>query len=446
MMKIRETNAREHATLPHVRTFRLRRASLLFLGLLALLLLPATVAQGQINRELRSVFEGMLNDLPPDLRFKFEEALRNDDPSIEFTPDQFRRFRDHPANPFDGIDELQPDDENTTIELRFELPSLRERRVGPLEREFPGVLRGLEPVVARVSESTVRFVDEQQTDLAFGIVVDADGLIITKASEIRDAERLRCVVPKRGTYDAEILKVDRTNDVALVRVPVDGLKPVEWSDRQPRLGAFVLTPNEAGEVVCLGTYSAVARSLRRFNQAFLGVGPRTVGGGVMIDVVEPNSAAAKAGLKPGDIITHLGATPMTDVTDLVNTIRKHRPGDTLDIRFVREGRSQLAQAVLAGQNFSGDRAARFNMMARLGAIPNRRADGFPLAFQHDSPLLPEHSGGPITDLQGNVIGMNIARNNRAASYAIPAAHLKTVVHDLLQSVNVARTDDGRRSQ
>ncbi len=445
-MRIRESNGKEMPMLSRDNRNRVRRLSWFWLGLIALLILPIPTAQGQINRELRSVFEGMLNDLPPDLRFKFEEALRNDDPSIEFTPEQFRRFRDHPANPFDGIDELTPDDEDTTIELRFELPSLRDRRISPLEREYRGMLHGLDSAVARAAASTVRFVDGQQTDLALGIVIDSDGLVITKASEVGDAERLRCVIPKRGTCDAEVLKVDRANDVALVRVPAAGLVPVEWSDRQPRLGAFVLTPNEKGEVISLGTYSAVARSLRRFNQAFLGVGPRTVGGGVMIDVVEPNSAAAKAGLKPGDIITHLGATPMKDVTDLVNTIRKHQPGDTLDIRFVREGSSQMVQAVLAGQNFSGDRAARFNMMARLGAIPNRRADGFPFAFQHDSPLLPEQSGGPITDLDGNVIGMNIARNNRAASYAIPAAHLKTVVQELLQQVNVARTDDGRRSQ
>jgi serine protease Do len=75
------------------------------------------------------------------------------------------------------------------------------------------------------------------------------------------------------------------------------------------------------------------------------------------------------------------------------------------------------------------------MMARLGAIPSRRADQFPVVFQHDSPLLPEQCGGPITDLEGNVIGINISRNNRSASYAIPSAHIEKVLPRLREQWN-----------
>ena len=74
---------------------------------------------------------------------------------------------------------------------------------------------------------------------------------------------------------------------------------------------------------------------------------------------------------------------------------------------------------------------RFKMMNRLGAVPSRRDDNFPNVFQHDSPLFPEQCGGPITDLQGNVLGINISRKGRAACYAIPSDHLKMVLDELM---------------
>ena len=78
------------------------------------------------------------------------------------------------------------------------------------------------------------------------------------------------------------------------------------------------------------------------------------------------------------------------------------------------------------------------MMNRLGAVPSRRDDNFPTVFQHDTPLFPEQCGGPITDLDGNVLGVNIARKGRAASYAIPASHLQTLIDELLRKNVAAR--------
>jgi S1-C subfamily serine protease len=72
------------------------------------------------------------------------------------------------------------------------------------------------------------------------------------------------------------------------------------------------------------------------------------------------------------------------------------------------------------------------MMNRLGAILSRRNDSFPLVFQHDTPLFPEQCGGPVLDLRGNVIGLNIARQGRAASLAIPASAMATIVDDLMR--------------
>ena len=68
------------------------------------------------------------------------------------------------------------------------------------------------------------------------------------------------------------------------------------------------------------------------------------------------------------------------------------------------------------------------MMA--GAISKNR-HGFSEALQHDMSLDVNEVGGPIVDLKGRVVGMNIARSGRIESMAIPAATMKK----LLEKVN-----------
>ena len=43
-------------------------------------------------------------------------------------------------------------------------------------------------------------------------------------------------------------------------------------------------------------------------------------------------------------------------------------------------------------------------------------------------------GGPVLDLDGRCIGMNIARANRAESFAIPVEDLKEIAGRLMKQV------------
>jgi S1-C subfamily serine protease len=60
-----------------------------------------------------------------------------------------------------------------------------------------------------------------------------------------------------------------------------------------------------------------------------------------------------------------------------------------------------------------------------------RRSGFPVIFQHDQPLKPSECGSILIDLHGAVIGVNVARDSRIGTYAIPA---KTVA-ELLEGVD-----------
>ena len=65
-----------------------------------------------------------------------------------------------------------------------------------------------------------------------------------------------------------------------------------------------------------------------------------VDSGVIVDTVEPGSAADDAGLRRGDIITALDDTPIEDSGDLLAALRDYRPGDTVELAIVR-GKDEL---------------------------------------------------------------------------------------------------------
>jgi S1-C subfamily serine protease len=403
-------------------------------------------AQDQMPEDVQDMFEVLIDDLDEDLARKFKRALKTKSTTIHFTPEQFRRFRDNPANPFDGLEDVEAHDGSGNIALKFELPSLRRRSISIRERQHSSQLAELNSVTRSAAASTVGIFDGER-QVALGIIVDRNGLIITKASEIDGREDLTCRFFDGREVAASFVRSDERNDVAALTVDpaqAGSLNPIQWSQTQPLLGSFVAAPGYEGEAISFGTFSSNVRSTVFGEQAFLGVQPQTTGQGVLITDVRPGNASYEAGLRDGDVILKMGGQRIADVADLVYFIRTKRPGDKVAIEYLRSGATFSATAELAGRRLSGERAARFKIMSRLGAIPSRRADGFPAIFQHDAPLFPEQCGGPLVDLEGNLIGMNIARSGRDSSYAIPASHLQTVVEGLSRSSLALRDDD--RSQ
>jgi serine protease Do len=71
---------------------------------------------------------------------------------------------------------------------------------------------------------------------------------------------------------------------------------------------------------------------------------------------------------------------------------------------------------------------------------SKRRSGFPRVLQHDVQGNRATVGGPLLDLEGRCIGMNIARANRAESFAIPVEELRDVISRLLTQAMQNKAD------
>ena len=91
------------------------------------------------------------------------------------------------------------------------------------------------------------------------------------------------------------------------------------------------------------------------NKAYIGITPQAMNAqmaqqyrysvteGVFVCSVDPGSAADKAGLQMGDVITKLGDTTISDVKDLNAAKKSYRAGDTVTLTIYRGGKTMEVQ-------------------------------------------------------------------------------------------------------
>jgi len=81
-------------------------------------------------------------------------------------------------------------------------------------------------------------------------------------------------------------------------------------------------------------------------KAQLGVNIEAHDQGVKVSDVRPKSAAAAAGIQPGDIITKIDGEPMGEVPVLIGKISEYGPGDTVAVSFLRNGEELIKKVTL----------------------------------------------------------------------------------------------------
>lgn len=98
------------------------------------------------------------------------------------------------------------------------------------------------------------------------------------------------------------------------------------------------------------------------SRPMLGVATDNHDKGVKITSVSKESAAEKAGLKPGDVILSIDGKQMKSPNDVAEAVREHKPGDKVALVFLRDGKEQKASAELGSWKGIRMMAENYRMM------------------------------------------------------------------------------------
>ncbi|MFT5124249.1 MAG: S1-C subfamily serine protease [Kiritimatiellia bacterium] len=311
---------------------------------------------------------------------------------------------------------------------------MTEEDFAALDTQFNGLLEGHRPAIKNARKSTVAFF-KGEAQVALGTVVDANGLILTKASEARLAGKYLEVEIKGDRYSASVLKTFDDYDLALVKVPAKGLTPAAfYTGDQPDIGAFLTAPGASGDdPIAIGVLSVHSRSLDGSDRGFLGVQLAPADVGVRVGDIVPGTAAVEAGILRGDLIVQLDGQAYNSVPEFIAAVGKHHPGDKLHFKIKRgdeEKDYEIALGTRPKMDLGPGRQDRFDRMNLMGGPLSETRDDFPMALQHDMPLDPAQCGGPVVDLDGHVLGINIARAGRVKTYAIPSDKIAELLNEV----------------
>lgn len=267
--------------------------------------------------------------------------------------------------------------------------------------------------------------------LGSGVIVSADGTILTNHHVIEGATRIRIEMTDKRTFDAKVVGSDPASDLAVLKIEAQNLPYLNLGNSdQVRVGDIVLAignPLGIGQTVTQGIISAKGRrtglsdgsfedflqtdapinrgnsggALINLNGELIGINSQilsTTGGsigigfsipsnmakpvmdqilkegrvrrgqlgviiqnitedlarslelkdtrGVIVSEVRTGSAAEKAGVRRGDVITAINGDKIEDSNVLRNKVAGTLPGNEITLTVLRDGKEQEFKATL----------------------------------------------------------------------------------------------------
>jgi S1-C subfamily serine protease len=306
-----------------------------------------------------------------------------------------------------------------------------------LESEFRTNGNMMHAVVTRAQQSLQEFsavIYEGRKEAGYGIVASEEGYILGKLSELKPLKEIKIRVGDQEFSPVALVAEDVRWDVALLKIDAKGLKPAVFAETSDiGQGSWVVAngaTSRSERRPMVGILSANFREIRVEGGAVLGIELKEDKEKIIVGNLPEISGAFKAGIRQGDIIVSLGGKKMKNRAAIAEFMKDRRVGEKLEVSYIRDGKEQKAEVELAGRaDTYGIEKSRNDTMS--GDVSKRRS-GFPRVLQHDVQGTSKTVGGPLVDLDGKCIGMNIARANRAESFAIPVEELREISQRLLE--------------
>lgn len=297
------------------------------------------------------------------------------------------------------------------------------------------VIEAFEPIREILQQSSVVMYDGRKR-VEYGTLVSSEGHFLTKASELQKIEDLSVRIGRERYTNVKVLATTADWDLALLKVDAKNLVPVVWADEEPEHGSWVVSNGSSSRFTRrarVGIISANARAVGGNAPVVLGVNLKTEEEYLTIRGVQDDSGAADAGLEADDIILSADGLEVKTIDDLKDVLSTKEPGDFVDIVVRRADDEKKFQVELRAREkiFEEEETRNDQMSGRY----SKRRSNFKRVLQHDVKLSDRGTGGPLLDLNGKCVGVNIARVNRCESFAIPAAEAIKVTEKLLEEAS-----------
>jgi serine protease Do len=282
------------------------------------------------------------------------------------------------------------------------------------------------------------FADDRAVALGCAVAKD---VVVSVATSISQG-KLVCRVDGKD-YDAALVARDEAHNLALLRIHGAELHPIEWSAAVPSVGAWLVSPGVHAPPQAVSIVSLPCRDVPEPKESpdplathgFLGVELQDRAMEARISRVLSNSAAAAAGLSGDDVIHRINEHVIERGEQLIQTLRRFKPEEQIKLEISR-GDMKMQLDVTLGRRPSQQQEddAEFATWNRSGGGVSLRKTNLPNVLTHDGCVSPKHCGGPVLDLQGRVVGLNIARADRTSTYALSADAVKHAVEKMLDEV------------
>lgn len=304
----------------------------------------------------------------------------------------------------------------------------------------------LDSITDATIKSVVRLEGENGSYI-LGTLVSTNGMIVSKYSAAKQMNR--CVFSDGKSWPFRIVNFDQKKDLCLIRVNRNGLTPIKFRsdlNRKHQIGTasqsfhpvslippssgslalsvghlknvaafgmvtmgrhdFQIAQPECPDCVDMGITVSPYPSLTRVNGV---VYPQRRG--IKVLRVYPRSAGESLGLLVDDLVNTINGVRVTERQILDRETKKIRAGDVMTMKIFRKGYPRELTYKIPN--------VRKTLYDRWGGGPySERRFGFGPVIVHDSVLDPQDCGGPLVNVEGHVIGLNIARSMRVASFAI----------------------------
>lgn len=255
-----------------------------------------------------------------------------------------------------------------------------------------------------------------------GTVLD-DQHVATKLSEVVPYRALECQFANGSTITATLSKSDRSLDLAILKLTScyeDGKDLNAANPKHPNAVVFrsqiVFAATGLTDVSAAGMIGRIAYHEPVLPVRF-GARMQADANRVRIAELSPNGSAVLAGMQVGDELSQLDGKALTGLTGIGELLMAAQPGDWLSIDIRRAMKQFSLQAQLQHDPAQQFEKTEF-LDGRSGSVSQRRS-GFPSVLQHAIALDPATCGGPLLDIHGHIIAINIARRARESTLAVP---------------------------